>query len=221
LILLVRGEAEMTEITAIKADPRHPSRVQVFLGGRLWRAVPIAAADGLTVGMTLDPTAQQEIEERSTEAAALERVGRLLAVRPRSEVEIRQRLGRAGVPPATIERVVGRLRRSGDIDDGAFARTWVENRMAFRPRGGAMLRSELQRKGISPTTIHAALAGVDEVEAAWSAAGRASRRWSGLDDGARRHKLYAFLRRRGFEHETIHLVLRRIEADEGESEETA
>ena len=211
----------MTEITALKADPRHPSRVQVFLDGRLWRAVPAAAAVGLSVGMTLGAAAQQAIDAQSSEAAALERVGRLLAIRPRSEVEIRQRLDRAAVPAETIERVVERLRRSGDIDDGAFARTWVDNRTTFRPRGAAMLRAELQRKGVAPKVIGEAVAEVDEEEAAWEAARRARRRWSGLDARTRRQKLYAYLQRRGFTYDTIHLVLRRWEADEVESEELA
>ena len=131
----------MTDITALKADPRHPSRVEVFLDGRLWRAIPAAAAAGLRVGMPLDPTAQHEVEARSAEAAALERVGRLLVGRPRSEAEVRQRLERAGTPPETVENVLVRLRASGDLDDNAFARAWVENRQTFRPRGAAMLRA--------------------------------------------------------------------------------
>jgi regulatory protein len=193
----------------------------VYLDGRLWRAVPSAAAAGLSVGMTLDETAQQAIDAQSSEAAALERVGRLLAIRPRSEVEIRRRLDRAGVPAETIERVVERLRRSGDIDDGAFARTWVENRTTFRPRGAAMLRAELQQKGVAPKVIGQALAEVDEAEAAWAAARQARRRWSGLDAHTRRQRLYAYLQRRGFTYDIIHLVLRRSEADGVESEELA
>jgi regulatory protein len=221
LILLDRGEASMADITAIKADPRHPSRVEVFLDGRRWRAIPTAAAAGLHVGMNLDPAGQQQLEDRSTEAAALERVGRLLVGRPRSEAEVRQRLERAGYPAETIQRVVERLRVSGDVDDGAFARVWVENRMTFRPRGAAMLRAELRRKGVAPPVIDSALAEVDESEAAWTAAQRVAGRWPGLETSARRRKRYAYLQRRGFDHDTIRLVLRRLEADgEGENEET-
>ena len=209
----------MAEITALKTNPRHPRHVRVFLDGRLWRDLPVEAVGALSVGMRLDPEHQQELEARSAEAAALERVGRLLVVRPRSEAELRQRLDRAGVPPATVERVLDRLRSSGDVDDGAFARAWVDNRMAFRPRGAAMLRAELQRKGVPGSSIQAALAGMDEDEAAWAAAQRVSRRWAHLDDGARRRKLYAYLQRRGFRDDTIRLVQRRLAAPEGESEE--
>lgn len=211
----------MAEITALKADSRHSSRIQVDLDGRRWRAIPVAAAAGLSVGMTLDPAAQQRIEDQSSEATALERVGRLLVARPRSEAEVRQRLERAGYPPETTQRVLERLRRSGDVDDGAFARVWVENRMAFRPRGAAMLRSELRRKGVAPTAIDSALAEVDEPEAAWAAAQRVAQRWPNLETSARRQKRYAYLQRRGFDHDTIRLVLRRLDAaGEGESEET-
>jgi regulatory protein len=211
----------MAEITALKPHPRQAARVEVYLDGRRWRSIPIAAAAGLRVGMSLDPGAQQQIEDRSSEAAALERVGRLLVERPRSEAEVRQRLDRAGFPPETTRRVVERLRQSGDLDDGSFARVWVENRMAFRPRGAALLRAELRRKGVAPSEIDSALAGIDEPEAAWAAAQRVAQRWPGLEPSTRRERLYAYLQRRGFDHDTIRLVLRRLQAAaEGESEET-
>jgi regulatory protein len=211
----------MAEITALKADRRRPSRVQVYLDGRRWRAIASAAAAGLGIGMDIDPDALQAIENRSSEAEALERVGRLLVGRPRSEAEVRRRLERAGYPPPTIGSVLERLRAAGDLDDGAFARVWVENRMAFRPRGAAMLRAELRRKGVAPTHIDSALADVDEAEAAWAAVQRAARRWENLESSARREKIYAYLLRRGFDNDTIRLVLRRLRAAaEGEIEET-
>lgn len=212
----------MAEITALKPHPRRTARVEVYLDGRRWRAIPAAAADGLRVGMSLDPAAQQQIEDRSSEAAALERVGRLLVERPRSQAEVRQRLDRAGFPPETTQRVLERLRQSGDLDDGSFARVWVENRMAFRPRGAALLRAELRRKGVAPEEIDSALAGIDETEAAWAAAQRVAQRWPGRDPATRRERMYAHLQRRGFDHDTIRLVLRRLQAAaDGESEETA
>jgi len=212
----------MSEITALKANTRQPRRVEVFLDGRRWRTIPAAAAAGLRVGMDLDDAAQRRIEDRSSEAAALERVGRLLVGRPRSEAEIRQRLARAGYPPETTQRVLARLRQNGDVDDGAFARVWVENRMAFRPRSGAMLRAELRRKGLAAVEIDSALRNLDESAAAWQAVQRVARRWPALDPARRRRRRYAYLQRRGFDSETIRLVLDRLEAAaEGESEETA
>jgi regulatory protein len=211
----------MTEVTALKTDSRHPAQVRVYLDGRLWRAIPVAAAVGLRVGMTLDSDDRRRLEDEAGEAAALERAGRLLAIRPRSEAELRQRLSRAGVAGETIDRVLQGLRERGAVDDGQFARTWVENRAAFRPRSAAMLRDELRRKGVAPGTIRAAVTEVDEAQAAAAAAGRAVRRWSGLEPAARRRKLYAFLQRRGFDNDTIRLALRRLEAGEVENEELA
>jgi SOS response regulatory protein OraA/RecX len=47
-------------------------------------------------------------------------------------------------------------------------------------------------------------------------------RWPTLDPSARRQKLYAYLQRRGFDHDTIRLVLHRLQAAaEGDSEETS
>jgi len=210
----------MAEVTGLRVDPRRPRRVEVFLDGRRWRSVSPDTAASLAVGMTLDDEALAALEDRTAEAEAMARIGRLLARRPCSEAEARRRLVRAGTEPGVIERVVARLRQAGDLDDAAFARAWVENRATFRPRSPAMLRAELRGRGVDSATIESALAGVDEAQAASSAARSAARRWANLEPAARRDKLYAFLARRGFDHATIRRALRSLEpAPDTESEE--
>jgi SOS response regulatory protein OraA/RecX len=84
-----------------------------------------------------------------------------------------------------------------------------------------MLRAELRRKGVPSAAIDSALAEVDEPQAAWAAARRVAQRWTQLDPSARRQKLYSYLQRRGFDHDTIRLVLHRLQAAaDGDSEET-
>ena len=57
---------------------------------------------------------------------ALDSALRFLSYRPRSEQEVRRRLGRQAWPAEVIEAVVARLRAVGLLDDAAFARLWVE-----------------------------------------------------------------------------------------------
>lgn len=47
---------------------------------------------------------------------------RLLKLRPRSERELGERLGRKGFPPAVVNAVLKELREKGLVDDARFAR---------------------------------------------------------------------------------------------------
>ena len=106
--------------------------------------------------------------------SGMERAGRLLAVRARSEHEIRTRLAEAGYGPAAVDGVVARLAELSLIDDAAFARHWIADRSARKLTSPRVLLAELAAKGIDPETVRAALAdaGPDEVAQAKELAAR-------------------------------------------------
>lgn len=208
----------MGVITALKTNPRRPSTVDVYIDGRRKATLPTAVAVDLAVGMSLDAAELDSLHVQASEAEAMNKAGRMLARRPHSEREVRVRLGRSGFEPAVIDRTVVRLVESEALDDRAFAHAWVENRMTFRPRSAAMIRSELRGKGVAAEAIEEALATVDERQAAQAAADRALRKLSGLEPPERQRRLYEYLVRRGFAHETIRAVVRSIESSTAESE---
>jgi len=74
---------------------------------------------------------------------------RLLALRARSRGELRKRLEKRGFSAAIIGKALAELRQLGLVNDGEFARTWVEERLRSRPLGAARLRWELRRRGVS------------------------------------------------------------------------
>ncbi len=104
-----------------------------------------------------------------------------------------------------------RLRSNGLLHDEAFAKTWVENRGAFRPRSRKMLAYELQRKGVAEETIQQALetTGEDD-ELAYQAAVRYARKLANADWEEFQRRLLSFLARRGFSYATAAPVVRRI-----------
>jgi regulatory protein len=73
---------------------------------------------------------------------------RLIAISPRSRRAIEIRLEKAGFSEVTVNETVERLVEAGLIDDLAFARQWIEYRVRTSPRGRAMIRVELAKKGI-------------------------------------------------------------------------
>ncbi|MDN5686239.1 MAG: recombination regulator RecX [Brachybacterium sp.] len=82
---------------------------------------------------------------------------RLLAMRRRSDGEMRTRLARREVPADIAHEVMARIDRAGLIDDAAFARDWVAQRRALRSLGDEALRRELADRAVDPAVIDAAL----------------------------------------------------------------
>ena len=87
---------------------------------------------------------------------------RLINHRARSTAELRQRLLDAEFEPEGVEEVIDRCTASGMLDDAQFAQEWVRQREKNQKKSVAVLRRELQRKGISQVLIEDALAQVDE-----------------------------------------------------------
>jgi regulatory protein len=194
-------------------QPGGRRRIDVYVDGVMRLAVSPQVAAGLSVGQAVDESLLSEIERRESVEAAVRRAGRLLSHRPRSEAELRSTLRRAGTSLEAIEAALERLKDAGQVDDELFAAAWLENRAAFRPRSALALRVELQRKGVARVVIDRALAAFSEEDAALQAARRAARRWRGEAGLAWTQRLYGYLQRRGFGHETISAAVRRVAAE--------
>jgi regulatory protein len=203
------------EVTALKADRKGRRRVHVFLDGQWGLTVSLSAAAGLQIGQRLTPEAVSELQRGEAQQAAIAQALRLISRRPRSEHELRQGWDRRGVAPEVQQAVLEHLKRTGQVDDAAFASAWVENRDAFRPRAARALRAELRRKGVADEAIGAAVSGIDESEAAYRAAQRFARRSASLSEDDFQRRVGGQLARRGFDWETIRAAVRRVWAELG------
>ncbi|WP_076004988.1 regulatory protein RecX [Dehalogenimonas formicexedens] len=144
---------------------------------------------------------------------------KLLGYRARTESEMRQRLTRKGFGETDIELTLGRLKSSGLIDDAAFARSWSENRSAGSPRSAYIIKRELKTKGIDAGTADEAVSAIDDGEAAYRAVLPRLKRLESLPPEESRRKLADFLRRRGFNWNTIERTLVRLKAQGVEPDE--
>lgn len=136
------------------------------------------------------------------EQRALASAYRLLSHRPRTEAELRFRLSRR-FSPATVERVVARLREAGLLDDSAFARAWVDYRQRVRPRSSALVERELRSRGVPPEVAREAVSALDDLESALRAGAKVAPRLANEGERAFRERMWAYLRRRGFGGEAI------------------
>lgn len=200
-------------ITALKVQKRNRQRVSVYLDGCFAFGLAAIEAARLRVGLVLSDEEIARLRERDAVERAVERALNLLSYRPRSQAEIRRRLAQKGFEEGAIQETLGRLSRAGLLDDQAFARYWVENRLQFNPRGVIALRQELRQKGVGDLVIEEVLAEYDEEKAAARAAEAAVRRLHGCDPAVFRRRLHDYLRRRGFSYAIIKPLLEQALAD--------
>jgi regulatory protein len=160
------------QIAALEADPRDPDRVLVSFvpaeeGDHLGYSpaaqslslhIAIVAQQGLRPGLLLDAPGLAALQAADTFQRIYNRALDFLALRPRSEREVQDRLRRKGIEAEDIARVIERLRRVGYLDDMAFALYWIGERARSSPRGPRLLQQELRRKGVNSAIIAQALA---------------------------------------------------------------
>jgi regulatory protein len=95
---------------------------------------------------------------------------RILAQRPKSSSEIRQKLSRRADSPASMKTVLDKLREYGLIDDLKFSEAFATSRLQNRGFGPMRVMRDLRAKrvasSVAQTAIDKTFAGVDETELA-------------------------------------------------------
>ena len=124
---------------------------------------------------------------------AMAHAARSVARRDLTERELAERLARAEVPPAARSEALGRMVRTGAIDDERFARTRAAT-LAARGSGDALIRHDLDGRGIAAEVVEAA------VEALETESARAERI---VEQRGPTLKTARHLARKGFSEESI------------------
>lgn len=201
-------------ITSLSVQAHNADRANVYIDGEFAFGLAMVEAARLSTGQYLTDADIEALKRFDEVERAHESALNLLSYRPRSEREVRRRLGRKGFSEPAIEKAVQRLLQAKLLDDEAFARYWISNREQFRPRGAYALRQELRRKGVPQRIVDGLLEDVDEAENAYQAATKRLARWQRMDPSERERKLFGYLQRRGFSYDVIRDVWERLLAEE-------
>ncbi len=213
-------------ITRIETQKKRRDRVNIFADGEfvlgLSKETLLRAA--LRVGDELSPSGITALTAEETLYQARSSALRLLARRPRSERELRDRLRENEFDDDTIGRVIAGLTEAGLVNDGDFARMYVRNALTLRPQGELQLRQKLLLLGVARPLIddvlHEILSGVDEEQMALTLARRylaKSRSGASPDDQRkRRQRVTAMLARRGYAWTAINRVLKSLDLSSAE-----
>lgn len=198
--------AKISQISPQKTQ----QRVNIYLDGQFAFGLDLDnfLKSGLVVGQELTDEQIEELVFKNDFQKLYDRVLRFISVRPRSKREITDYLSRKKTPEKLVEKIVDRLAAGGLIDDAAFARWWVEQRVTFRPKGKRALLAELSQKGVNREISEKVInQEINEEELARRAAEKKLRSLASLPSQERRQKMTNFLLARGFSWETIKKII--------------
>ena len=209
-------------------------RVQVELddGRSLSVDAEVVLRAGLRKGDPLDEALEAQLLDSDLRARARAAALSLLSARSRSRRELRDRLRRKDFPVGVVDDCLDALEGAGWLDDAAFARSMVRDRLRLRPRGPGRMTQELRGKGVSEEVARAAVEGVfeDEDVSVPDLALEVARGWLrrqppatrdvllstdfSPERGKARRRFFAFLARRGFAGTVARSALDRMRDDE-------
>src|SRR5215213_36813 len=218
----------MSLITALEKQKRRP-RFDLYLEGAFAFTLrpELILASGLSVGTELSHERQRWLYDEEQRLGAIEAALRLLAMSPRSEKELRDRLKRRGFKRAAVDAAMTRVGEMGYVNDEAYAKFFVEARQASTPRSKRALAFELSRKGVDRETAASSVEEVSDADAAFAAAQRRLRAFQKLDRVTFTRRLGAFLGSRGFGYGVVRLTIERCwaqcngEGDTSDEDEVA
>lgn len=121
------------------------------------------------------------------------------------------------IPNEIANAVLDRFTEAQLIDDAAFARAFVNSRLAISGKSRSVIARELKQKGVSADDAHQALSIIDselEDQTAYSVAKKRYQQLSSLAPEVRRRRLMGFLMRRGFSSSLTTRILRDLEQSE-------
>jgi regulatory protein len=206
-------------VTAIKTQERSALRENIYLDGKFSFSVAteLRFEAKLKVGQEVSEDRAKDLVFQDQTLKLLSSVQKFLAIRPRSEKEIRNnlqsKLDKSNYlrPDKIIDEVLNRLRKYDFVNDRVFAKWWVSQRQNGKPRGERMLRSELYAKGVPRNIIDQQLykyeSPTGEID---KVAAKKFPSYQNLPDREFRQKMSAFLGRRGYDWDEISMVIKKM-----------
>ena len=215
------GRRAMPEVTALEPAPGRLGGfvLEVDEAVRFRVSGDLCQRWGLQLGNRLSTAELESLAQEAGDAEAMERAVHYLSYRPRTCREVRRYLGKHGLS-GHADPAIDRCIELGYLNDEAYARAFVRERVRLKPRGRPRLVSELLGRGVDRDIAERAVEttlveeGVSESTLLRELARRRVRSLRSLDPPAARRRLSAFLGRRGFRTGAIREVVLELIPDE-------
>ena len=130
---------------------------------------------------------------------AKKRALNMLGARDHSSAELKSKLLAREHPEEIVDELIGKLERSGLLNDAQYAQNFVRAKREERSLSKSALNRELNKKGIAQEAITQAVEPIaDEHELAFGVAMKKARATIGLPRETRERRILGMLARRGF-----------------------
>ncbi len=167
-------------------------------------------------GLELSRQQVEDFKKLSLDDKLYNRALRYVAMRQRTEWEVKVYLERKGADTPLLPSILNKLSILGLIDDEKFARAYINDRQLLRPTSRRKIIMELQKKHVGEEIVQRALAekadidGENPEQTALSEVITRKRRQSKYQDDT---KLMQYLARQGFGYGDIKAALNKTEED--------
>lgn len=206
------------EITAIQRVPQASKRYHVYIDGEYAFSVheDVLLEFRLLKGKKINPAELalifQEEEKKKLERTAL----RYLSYRPRTTREMQDYLTKKQFRQDQISSLLEKWKKEGYLDDEAFARQWVTERMNNQKKGRYLLQHELAQKGIDEAIMTRILDDIDPELERRACLAAAEKKWAsltGLKEDKQKEKLFRYLYGRGFAYDLAASVFKQLRTE--------
>ncbi len=213
--LLVLALGMKRKITDIKFEKEESSSCTIFMDGAPFATVgaELTAKLGLRIGLEIEEVVIRKLIAADEVVRARDYALGLLISRTYTKSQMIDALEKSGFGDQAVNESLENLEQLNYIKDERYAKNWVKNRLRAKPTSKRAMARELCRKGIDKSTVHRVLAEIDDADEmlmALQLVTKQATRYKSLTPNVAKRRLYAFLSRRGFDHETIGHVMRRI-----------
>jgi regulatory protein len=193
------------KITAIKQQVKRIDRYSVFVDEKYAFSLSESGliASRLASGQEVTEAELKDLKKAAGLDKAYGNALRYVAMRPRSEWELRDYFRRKSIDDDAATQIIGRLQGVGLLDDAAFARAWVANRHLLRTASKRRLRLELKQKHVAGDIIDQVLS-EDETDDRDTLRKLVAKKQARYPD---RQKFMQYLARQGFNFDDIKSVL--------------
>lgn len=201
------------KITSIEPQ-RNKNRVNVYVDDLFTIGIDLELKykHKLEVGMEVDDNFIKEVLKAEEQNKVTNHALNLLSFRQRSEKEIYTALKRKDYEEVYIEKAIEYCKNQKYLDDRAFAKAFIKDKLNINKLGEQRIKYELQKKGVSQAIIDDVLVldRDDQFEAAFQLAEKKLPSYRNDDKNAVYRKLSGFLQRKGYSFEIVSKVMREI-----------
>jgi regulatory protein len=200
-------------ITKIEKQKKSRNRWNIYIDGEFACGVyeDTLAKYGLAVDDEVSGETVSEIKEFDEYLFAKKAAYDFLSYRIRSTSEIIEKLTSKKVSAGTIERVVEHLKNLGLVNDEAFTRELVQSKLGSKPVGKRVIKQKLFQKGIPGSlgdkVLEEMYSGDSEKEMALLTFKKYLPKVTNLDKIKKKKKLFYHLIRKGFDIDTVKLII--------------